>query len=476
MAAATLRAGAARVDITPAGPVHLSGAVGVHRPAQSVLEPLYARALVLEAGAARACLVVLDVTIVTEEYSRPLRRAAAEIIGCTEAQVIVCATQTHSAPSLGHFMLDPDFPELPAEVEWLRGGDTAYSDWALGQAVEAVRQAREELEPVEVAAGSGIEGRLAFNRRAVGRDGQVFMPGRTWPGPLGPTNLRYMEGPMDPEVGVIALRTGEKLKALLVHYTCHPVHVFPKQIVSPDWPGALCDELERMYPGAVPLVLNGACGNINPWPPFEPEYADDHVLMGKQLAAMAGKVVGTMEFAPTARVDCRSAIVPLAFRELSAEETAKAEEMLARRLTPEWQDEAHVTGDWVVTASVASVLLQARREGKLAYEVQALRLGEAAIVALPGEPFVEGQLAIKIGSPVYPTVVAHCATQYVGYIPTAAALARGGHEVNTRYWAKLRPEALEEIVAGALGLLDGTHPRPSAALRATPPHGGGVTR
>ncbi len=131
--------------------------------------------------------------------------------------------------------------------------------------------------------------------------------------------------------------------------------------------------------------------------------------------------------------------------------------MLRRRLTPEWQDEAHtqVTADWVTTASIASLYLQSRREGKLAYEVQALRLGDAAIVALPGEPFVEGQLALKIASPLYPTYVAHCATQYVGYIPTATALARGGHEVNTRYWAKLQPEALDQIVAGATELLQG---------------------
>ena len=450
-----LFAGAARADITPTGPIHLSGAVGVHRPAQSVLEPLYARALVLQAGEQRACLVVLDVTIVTADCSSRLREAAADLIGCTPDQVIVCATQTHSAPSLGHFMLDPDFPELPAEVEWLRGGDSAYSEWALGQATEAVRQARANLEPVEMAAASGIEGRLAFNRRAVGRDGQVFMPGRKWPEPLGPTNLRYLEGPMDPEVGVIALRATGGFKALLVHHTCHPVHVFPKQIVSPDWPGALCDELERMFPGAVPLVLNGACGNINPWPPFEPDYPDDHVLMGKQLADMASKVIATMEFTAAAPVDCRSAIVRLPFRPLLAEEIAISEELLRHRLRPEWQDEAHtqVTTDWVVAASVASVFLQTRREGQLAYEVQALRLGDAAVVALPGEPFVEGQLALKIGSPLYPTYVAHCATQYVGYIPTAAALARGGHEVNTRYWAKLQPEALDQIVAGALELL-----------------------
>ena len=93
------------------------------------------------------------------------------------------------------------------------------------------------------------------------------------------------------------------------------------------------------------------------------------------------------------------------------------------------------------------------RDASLDYEIQALRVGDLAIVGLPGEPFVEGQLAIKLGSPAAFTYMAHCAEQYAGYLPTKEALARGGHEVNTRYWAKLVPEALEMVVEGATGVL-----------------------
>ncbi|NPV48124.1 MAG: hypothetical protein HPY69_14310 [Armatimonadetes bacterium] len=453
----TLRAGAAAVDITPPLGTHLAGAVAAYRPAQSVLEPTFARALVAEAGNQRLCLVVLDVCIVTAEYSAPIRQAAAELLGCGPEAVLVCATQTHSAPALGHIMVDPDFPALPPEFEFVRGGEAAYYDWALPRAVEAVRLAAERVEPVELAVGSGIEGRFAFNRRAVRRDGQVAMPGRAWDNPLGPTWIRYLEGPMDPEVGVVAFRrlSGEPL-AILVHHTCHPVHVFPRTIISPDWPGAVCDALQARYgQDCTPLVLNGACGNINPWPPFDPDYPDDHRLMGQALADMAMKVMDTVEYAGDVTIGAKSCHLPLAFRDLTAEELSWAGDILSRHPVPPWADEARtqVDYDWTVAASIHSVHLQQQRERKLSYEVQALRLGSAAIVGLPGEPFVEGQLAIKLGSPAYPTYVAHAATQYVGYIPTAAALQRGGHEVNTRYWAKLRPEALDMVVDGALGLL-----------------------
>lgn len=452
-----LQAGAAQVDITPGSGVHLSGDVGKYRPARLVEDPIYARAVVLSAHDAAVCIVVLDVTIVTREYADRIRQAAAEIVGCSPDAVMVCATQTHSAPSLGYFMLDDDFPELPPEFEWLRGSEKAYGDWAEQQAVKAVQQAFAAREPVQLGAASGIEGRWAFNRRAVRRDGKVGMPGRTWPAPLGPTWISHIEGPMDPELGVMCLRNDAlKFTSLLVHHTCHPVHVFPKPFISPDWPGAVVSALQGHYgAGCVPMVLNGACGNINPWPPFDPDYADDCRLMGKSLAETAARVIETMEFTGEATVDGRSTFIQLPLRDLTDDELQWAQEVLKRSPLPTWADEAHTMADphWVTAAGIYSVYLQKQREGMLNYEVQVLRIGDTAIVGLPGEPFVEGQLAVKAASPAAQTYVAHCASQYVGYLPTREALTRGGHEVNTRYWAKLAPEALELVVAGTTDLL-----------------------
>lgn len=40
-----------------------------------------------------------------------------------------------------------------------------------------------------------------------------------------------------------------------------------------------------------------------------------------------------------------------------------------------------------------------QREVELDYEIQAFRVGKAAFVCLPGEPFVEGGLRIRLASP-----------------------------------------------------------------------------
>lgn len=453
-----LRAAGAKVDITPRAGVPLAGAGTLYRPAEMVVDPLHARALVLESAGRRLCFLALDVLIVTQEYTVRIRQEAAERYGLEPDAVMVHATHTHSAPSMGHIMVDPDFPPLPPDMEWVRGGDLGYSAWACERALDAIGQAVEALQPVQMAVASGIEGRMAHNRRAVMRDGTVSMPGRRWPEPLGPTCIRYLEGPIDPELGVLCLRNDAlQMVAVLVNYACHPVHVFPSTGVSSDWPGALCQELQRRHgAGCVPIVLNGACGNLNPWPPFDPDYVEDHRRMGRVLADGAQKVMQSMSFRGGAVLDWRVRCVPIPLREPEAAQLDWARGILEASPEPTWvdADRRQISADWLAAASIVSVDLMRRRGGTLEYEIQVLRVGEAAFVGLPGEPFVEGQLRIKLACPTYPTYVAHCTSQYVGYIPTREALARGGHEATTRYWAKLAPEALDIVVEQAVEVLN----------------------
>ena len=462
-----LRAGAAQVEITPKAGAHLAGDIGVFRPAQSVADPLYAKAVVLERGDRKICLLTLDVTIITQPWTEKIRAAAAKL-GFDPDAVMVHAIQTHSAPPIGHFMLDQDLPHVPPEFEWIRGGETSFYESATRGAIEAIRLADQSLEPVQVGVGSAINARLAFNRRGIKRDGTACMPWvySSLHQPLGPTDIRYMEGPMDPEVGVMCLRNGDaRMVAMLLHYTCHPVNVFaqrPNLVVSADWPGAWAAGVRGVYGrSCVPLVINGCCGNINPWPPFEPDFTPDHRRMGRELTETACRVIDRMSFRDESALDWGITRVPLPIREVAPDALEAAQKILAEHPQPKWSSDnpTAVARDWMSAALTVSVDLQRRRQPELPYEIQVLRVGDTAIIGLPGEPFVEGQLRIKIGSPTYPTYVAHCTTQYVGYVPTAEAFKRGGHEVNTSYWAKLQPEALDLIVDGALELLGQVFPK-----------------
>jgi hypothetical protein len=127
--------------------------------------------------------------------------------------------------------------------------------------------------------------------------------------------------------------------------------------------------------------------------------------------------------------------------------------VLAESPQPKWlkDDPNRVDPGWFHAASTKSIEYCRKRMPEFLYEVQVLRVGDTAFVGLPGEPFVEGQLQIKLKSPAKPTYVAHMTTQYVGYIPTREACLRGGHEANVQctYWAKLAPDSLDRIVEAA---------------------------
>ena len=120
-----------------------------------------------------------------------------------------------------------------------------------------------------------------------------------------------------------------------------------------------------------------------------------------------------------------------------------------------WRDATRtsVEWDWVYAVTVLD-LNDARRENPVfPYEIQVFRIGDLGLVALMGEPFVEGQLEIKRAAPTRHALVAHFCNGYAGYVPTRRAFAGGGYETRTGAGSKLPPDALEKITETASNLL-----------------------
>jgi hypothetical protein len=451
-----LRAGAARVDITPDMGIQLAGDIGRYRPVEEIRERLYANALVVEAGGQRLCLLSADLLAMGCEWADRIRHGAAERFGLTPEGVMVHVVQNHASPSVGHLFLTGRRTRFPAAYPWLMGGDDRYSEPAVARCIEAIGLAAANLEPVALAVGHGIDGRVAFNRRFVMRDGTA----KCHPATCDP-NILHVEGPTDPEVAVATFtREDGQVVAALLHHTCHPCHGYPHRFVIGDWPGAWAALMREHWGGAcVPLVVNGCCGNIHHANHTSPEPSPGHVAMAQRLTETTRKILETMQPVRAERLALRRTVLPLPIRELGEDQIAAAAKLLAEHPEPMWREAGRtsVEWDWVYAVTVLD-LDDARRENPVfPYEVQAFALGELSLVGLMGEPFVEAQLQIKRAAPTRHTLVAHFCNGYVGYVPTRRAFEGGGYETRTGSGSKLPPDALDRITAAATGLLREAH-------------------
>ena len=213
---------------------------------------------------------------------------------------------------------------------------------------------------------------------------------------------------------------------------------------------------EHLSPGAVPVVANGCCGNLHPRNPLNDTQLEYHE-MGRVLADDAKKAMEAMPSLTdgATTLKAKSKTVPIPLRKLERELVQEARELLDSHPEPMWLDDAktRISWDWIYAISRLDLDRHCEAHSHFEYEIRAFRIGEVALLALTGEPFVEGQLRIKERSPAPYTFVAHMSNGYVGYVPTAEAIQRGGFETNTSHWSKLVPEALDLIVEESVALL-----------------------
>jgi len=448
-----LKAGAAQVDITPERGIQLAGDIGRYRPVEFILDPIYAKALILESNGCKLCFLSCDLACIATEWVNKIRRLASERFGLKPEAIMIHAVQNHAAPSIGHIMVSNECKLIPPELPWLRGGDDRYNSFALERILEAIRLANENLEPAWIGVASGIEGRVAFNRRFVMRNGRVQTHPRA-----GDPNILYAEGPIDPELGVVCIvAENARVLAMLLYYTCHPTHGYPNRYVTADWPGVWSNGVKGIFgEKCTPLVFNGCCGNIHHMNHLDPSYVDDQNRMGRLLTETTVNIVKRIDnYRNDVVLDFRTTHIKIPLREISSDELEKARQLLDKHPEPLWIDDARtrVDWDWMYAVSLLDLYEQRQHDPEFDYEIQVLRVGNIAFVSLMGEPFVEGQLAIKLQSPTYPTYVVHNCNGSAGYIPTKHAFQRGGYETRTSNWSNLAPEALDIIVNESVELL-----------------------
>jgi len=216
-----IKAGAAKVDVTPQAEKLPANYEGIH-------DRIYSRAIVIENGISSAALITVDIGMMSDQIWTTLTRRVEKELGIPAKNVMLTATHTHSVP------------------------------WVMGEGFEdklfsSVRLAKEKLQPARLSYGAGVS-YININRNII--DPKT---GQWWEGP-------NYDGPSDKTVAVVKLETlnGDPI-AVYYNYAMHAVTVGQLDMVSGDAPGATSRYIEDSFDDKIVAVWStGACGDQNP--------------------------------------------------------------------------------------------------------------------------------------------------------------------------------------------------------------------
>jgi neutral ceramidase len=432
-----LGAGVASLDITPPVGLHIAGGLSP-TTCQGTRDPLLARALVLDDGAARAALVELDIIGIERTEALRAREIVASRTGIPPENVMLACSHTHQGPTTIHY----------AACEW----PTAYMEALPRRIGEVVAAAAAGLEPVEWGLGVGQEATLGHYRRVRLTDGRMR---NTWQLPDDAV-IDHALGEVDPEVPVLGFQAGGVYRAVVVNYSCHATCRGDGRW-SANYPGYLAAALgERLGidPGRV-LYTGGAAANTNP--------TDEHVdaaIFGPKLAEAALAALESVEWRAAGRLAVRERTLTLPPRHVDRFPYRQVEEI--------WNNRRSQLGFALALKYYADEYAKLVARGPVPIEtaIQALALGDVALVTIPGELFVELGREIERRSPFAHTIVVTLANDWVGYIPHRAAFDEGGYETIFASQSRLAPETGDLVVEACVELLselasDGGSRRPA---------------
>ena len=445
------QAGAASSNVTPPLDERIVGGWN-SPPATHIHDELYARCLVLDDGRTKLVLVLVDSLGVAREVFDAAKESIHEKTGIPPQNMLMAATHTHSSISA----------RAPNKVK-TNGPLSDYQSLLVRRISDGVRRAVNNLEPARIGWGRAREPTQVFNRR-------YFMkPGTPTPNPFGGTDQVVMNpgrgspaidkaaGPTDPEITFLSVQaTDGRPIALLANYSLHYVGPSAGPVMSADYFGVFADRIQellgadRFDPPFVGIMSNGTSGDINNinwlqksderWPPY---------AKMRQVADLVAQAVrqahGQVEFHDWVPLEARQWELTLDVRKPTQEQLAYARTILDK---PEDAPKHHVRE----RIYAKRVLDLADAPEQRSIPLQAIRIGDLAICAIPFEVFVEIGLELKERSPLAQTFTISHANGSYGYLPTVRHHELGGYET----WlgtSSMEVQAAPKIIDALLSML-----------------------
>jgi len=382
-----IKAGVAKVDITPPVGVELCGyGFYLNRKSTGINDELYSKALVLSDDTRRMAIVANDLIGINKETTETVRKMVTRETEIPGDHVLLACSHTHHGPATvplyGCGEIDYDYLNLLPK--YIAG---------------AVRMANANLRDAKIGAGKGRLENISRNRVEKG-------------------------GPIDPEVGVIRVDDiQDNPIALLINFSCHPVVMPGNTLISSDFPGRATSVVETVKKGVTGMFLQGACGDINP----VLTNTGNLEQPGVSLAAEALRVGEQIQTTEEAQIAAKTTNIKLPLSVQTAEEVRKVLNENKPKL--EAKDEKEQKYGTLYCEWAESVLkkLETGQGPWMETEIQAIQMDDVVLAAEPSEMFVEFCLDVKERSPHKNTFIVGYANDFVGYIPDKEDYERKGY-------------------------------------------------
>ncbi len=420
-----LRAGVAAANITPWLGQGLVGNFGTPPPAQYVHDELWARCFVLDDGKTRIALVVADSIYMSREVLDEAKRQIHEATKLPTERILISCTHTHSSVS----------------ARWpnpLKPGKelTEYMKFVAHRIADGVRCAIYDLQPARIAWGTVDEPAHVFNRRWLMKPGTKLYnpfgePDKAKMNPGHRPTLLKPAGPVDPQIAFFALqREDGRPLGLLANYSLHYVGGTGGKHISADYFGMFSDriqellEADRLDPPFIAAMSNGTSANINninfAKPRVRKKPYEQMRFVAHGCADAVYRAYKDLTWHDWVPLDMRQRELELGVRKPTPEQLARCKKLLAE---PKRRDKYPHERTYARRA-----IQQHESPDAVRILLQAVRIGELGIAAIPFEVFVETGLELKERSPFKPTFTMELANGGYGYLPTPEQHELGGYE------------------------------------------------
>lgn len=429
-----LRIAPFEADVTP--PIGTPLCDALCQPAKEIVDPLSARGIVILTADKPIVLCALDWVGIGNSGYDYFRDKLAQAAGTSRERVCVHCLHQHDAPGC-----DFEADELLAP-HGLAGKlfDPVFSRRACDRVAAAIQKGLRNPHAVtHVGFGKAKVEQVAATRRVLGPDGKVKYTRTS--STKDPKIRAEPEGVYDPYLQVLSFWEGDRPVASLTYYATHPQSYYCKGGVSCDFPGLARGLRDREAPGVMHVHFNGAGGNVTAG-----KYNDgspaNRMILARRLAKGMKEAYESVQRVPIAAAGVdyrvRSVALPLSKRYNTKDLKERVADGRVAELDRLRAARTHV---W------------ARRcEAGEKIDLTCLRVGPGYVLHMPGELFVEYQLAAQKMRPNSPVLLAAYGDYGPGYIGTAIAYTQGGYE--TGPVSRVAPEVEGLLMRAMRELLD----------------------